>query len=171
MKHKTKLLATLGVVAGLAVAGYAVTAHANGGSHRCEGGQGERQHGMMGGGSHGMMGGGMRMMHMMETYDTNNDGALTVEEVTAERAKKFKAFDKNADGMLDLNEYQALWMDAMRERMVDRFQKHDNDGDGKISEQDFSERYSRMMTWMDRNEDGKIDREDHMGSRRHHGNN
>ena len=124
---------------------------------------------MMGGG-HGMMGGGKRMMHMMETYDTNNDGALTVEEVTAERAKKFKAFDKNADGTLDLNEYQALWMDAMRDRMVDRFQKHDNDGDGKISEQDFSERFSRMMTWMDRNEDGKIDRDDHMGQHRRHGN-
>jgi len=168
MKHKTKLLATLGVVTALAVGGYAAASYAHGEYHQKFGGHDGGRQGMMGGGS---FKGAKRMMHMMETYDSNGDGALTLDEVTAERARKFKEFDKNADGTLDLSEYQALWADAMRERMVDRFQKHDDDGDGKVTEEEFSKRFSRMMTWMDRNGDGKFDRDDHMermGERRHH---
>lgn len=152
MKHRTKLLTTLGVVAALSVGGYAAYAHASGDYHGRFGGQ-ERH---FGGGEHG----GKRMMRMLERYDTNGDGALTKDEVLGARAEQFKKFDSDGDGMLTLDEYQGLWMDAMRERMVDRFQQHDDDGDGKISAEDFSERYGRMMTWMDRNEDGKIDRDD-----------
>ena len=163
MKHKSKLIATVGIVTGLAIGGYALTSYASGYHERCGGYDGGR-HGMMGGGHKSAE----RMMHMMERYDSDSDGALTLDEIKTERGKQFKAFDKNADGSLDLGEYQALWADAMRERMVDRFQKHDNDGDGKISEEDFSGRFLRMMTWMDRNEDGKIDREDHPRGYRHH---
>ena len=102
-----------------------------------------------------------RGMRMMETYDTNGDGALTLDEITTERGKTFKQFDADGNGVLTLDEYQGRWMDAMRERMVDRFQKHDDDGDGRISVDDFNKRFKRMMAWMDRNGDGKLDREDH----------
>lgn len=164
MKHRTKILATLGIVTGLAVSGYALTSVAHEKYHARFGSHDARQHDMSGGRHHK---GAKRMMRMLETYDSNGDNALTLEEVTSERGRKFKQFDTNGDGTLDIGEYQGLWMDAMRERMVDRFQKHDNDGDGKITEADFSSRYNRMMKWMDRNGDGKVDRDDvHRG---HHG--
>ena len=84
----------------------------------------------------------------------------TLDEVLGERAKQFKKFDKNADGVLDLAEYKALWVEAMNERMVKGFQRHDSDGDGKISEQDFSKKITHMMMWMDKNGDCKVDRDD-----------
>lgn len=147
MKKSTKILTALGVVAGLAVSGFAVHAYAHGkdGYHR---------------GDHGGYKHMKRGMRMMETYDTNGDGALTLDEITTERGKTFKQFDADGNGVLTLDEYQGLWMDAMRERMVDRFQKHDDDGDGRISVDDFNKRFKRMMAWMDRNGDGKLDRED-----------
>lgn len=146
MKLRNKMLATLGVVGVLGAAGIAAASGMHEGYH--ERSEGHHKYAKRG-------------MHMMEVYDTNGDGALTLDEITAERGKKFKQFDADGDGMLTLDEYQALWADAMRERMVDRFQKHDDDGDGKISVDDFNKRFKRMMTRMDRNDDGKLDRDDH----------
>ncbi|MBO6946735.1 MAG: EF-hand domain-containing protein [Rhodospirillales bacterium] len=145
MKLRTKVLAMLGVVGVLGAAGIAAASGKHEGYHDRSGDHHKYA---------------KRGMHMMETYDTNGDGALTLDEITTERGKKFKQFDANGDGALTLDEYQGLWMDAMRERMVDRFQKHDDDGDGKISVDDFNKRFKRMMTWMDRNGDGKVDRDD-----------
>lgn len=163
MKNKTKLLAALGLVSSLAVGGYAVTAYAHGSDHDRGG---DSRHGSMHDG-HGKK--AKHMMRMLDRYDANNDGVLQLDEMSQGRANQFKKFDTNGDGMLTLDEYKALWLDAMHERMVDRFQKHDNDGDGKISEEDFSKRFMRMMTWMDRNEDGKLDRDDRRGyGGRHH---
>ena len=48
-------------------------------------------------------------------------------------------FDADNDGSLTLEEYQALWLDAMRERMVDRFQAHDDDGDAIVTVEEFVE--------------------------------
>ena len=60
-------------------------------------------------------------------------------------------------------------MQTMRPRMVKSFQKHDDDGDGRITSDDYSNRFYRMMTWMDQNEDGQIDAKDMRSNmRRHH---
>ncbi|MGJ3261153.1 MAG: EF-hand domain-containing protein [Rhodospirillales bacterium] len=162
MKKSTKILAALGVVTVLGAGGIAA---ASGMYDRDHGRHGERDGYHRG--DHDGYKHMKRGMRMMETYDTDGDGALTLDEINAERGKKFKQFDADGDGTLTLDEYQALWADAMRERMVDRFQKHDDDGDGKISVDDFNKRFKRMMTWMDRNGDGKLDRDDH-GRSRHH---
>ncbi|MEX0694643.1 MAG: hypothetical protein WD075_09385 [Rhodospirillales bacterium] len=143
MKNRTKFLAALGLISGLAVTGYALNADA-GGSHGRDGGHHK----------------GKRMMHMMERYDVNGDSALTQDEVLGERAKQFKTFDKNTDGVLDLAEYKALWAEAMNERMVRGFQRYDRDGDGRVSEQDYSKKIARMIAWMDKNGDAKVDRDD-----------
>ncbi|MBO6519943.1 MAG: EF-hand domain-containing protein [Rhodospirillales bacterium] len=152
MKHKTKVMAVVGVLAVLGAGGVAAASGMHEGYHEWRGDRDGHKYGGRG-------------MRMLETYDANGDGALTLDEITTERGKKFKQFDADGDGTLTLDEYQGLWMDAMRDRMVDRFQKHDDDGDGKITEDDFNKRFARMMTWMDRNGDGKIDRDDH--KRRH----
>ena len=105
-------------------------------------------------------GGMMRLGNMMELYDQNQDGALTQEEIDTVRAEQLAKFDANGDGSLNLAEYQALWLDAMHEQMVDRFQSHDDDGDGQVTAEEFGERQARMVRMMDRNEDGQIDRDD-----------
>ena len=48
-----------------------------------------------------------------EQLDTNHDGHLTAEEATYMPAEEFKAFDKNADGQLSLDEYIAGYRAAL----------------------------------------------------------
>jgi len=80
------------------------------------------QPGMMGMGMMGMgmehpgmmgMGGGarFRMMvpMMMAMMDTNNDGALSLEEVQAVHARMFNFIDKNRDGKVTPDEVQAAF--------------------------------------------------------------
>ena len=66
-------------------------------------------------GWHGGWGGpGGGMDRLMETFDTNKDGKLTQAEVDAYRNDQLAKFDKDGNGELNLEEYQALWADAMR---------------------------------------------------------
>jgi hypothetical protein len=57
---------------------------------------------------------------------------------------------------LTLEEYQALWMAAMRERMVDRFQSHDDDGDGLVTIEEFAEPFDGVVLRFYRNSDGQL---------------
>ena len=70
--------------------------------------------GMMGCGQPGMMGMGgghfrMMMPMMMAMMDTNNDGALSLEEVQAVHARMFTFIDKNKDGKVTPDEVQAAF--------------------------------------------------------------
>jgi hypothetical protein len=73
------------------------------------------QPGMMGMGEPGMMGMGggghfrMMMPMMLAMMDTNNDGALSLEEVQAVHARMFNFIDKNKDGKVTLDEVQAAF--------------------------------------------------------------
>lgn len=116
--------------------------------HRAEG----RRHGR-----------GMMAARSLEQFDTDGDGAVTQAEIDAFRDGRLQEFDSNGDGALSLEEYQALWLNAMRERMVDQFQHHDDDGDGSVTAEEFNANFSRMVERMDRNDDGKIDAEDRRG--------
>ena len=107
---------------------------------------------------------GRRMMHMFDTFDADGDGTLSQAEIDQARAQRLAAFDADGDGKLSLKEYEALWTDAMRERIVDRFQAHDDDGDGFVTAAEFGQPYDRMVARMDRNGDGVLSRED-MGPR------
>ncbi len=160
MKHRTKLLSTLGVVAALGIGGFAVATHADSDSYEC--GRYGLGHGDAHEGRHKHT---EHALRMLSRYDLNKDGALGLDEIRGERTRAFKAADADGDGTLTLKEYEALWSQTMRPRMVKSFQKHDDDGDGRITSEDYSSRFERMMTWMDRNKDGKIDADD---MRRHH---
>jgi EF hand len=102
------------------------------------------------GGGHG---GGMRFF---EQFDANQDGRLTQAEVDEVRRSQLTEFDQNGDGSLTLEEYQALWLDAMREHMVDRFQAHDDDGDGMVTAEEFGEPFDRIVSRLDQNGDGEL---------------
>jgi Ca2+-binding EF-hand superfamily protein len=93
---------------------------------------------------------------LFEQYDANQDGRLTQAEIDQVRQSRLAEFDQNGDGKLTLDEYQALWMAAMRERMVDRFQAHDDDGDGMVTVEEFGESFDRMVGRLDANDDGTL---------------
>jgi hypothetical protein len=152
MKRSTRIaLATAAAVAAGGV--IAATAHADG---RWEGGAGYHQAKAEFGGDKG----GKRMMKMFETFDANGDGALTQEEIDTYRSARLAEFDANGDKVLTLEEYQALWLDAMHERMVDGFQRLDADGDGQVTGTEFNAPFARLVARADRNDDGKLDASD-----------
>ncbi len=106
------------------------------------------------------------MDRMMATYDTNEDGQITQEEIDGFRATRLAEFDTDGNGSLSLSEYEALWLDAYRERMVDNFQRHDDDGDGMVTVEEFGEDQSRIVARMDSNDDGVLTQDDRMKKRK-----
>jgi len=114
-------------------------------------------HGKRHGGGHT---GGGHMFRMLESFGTNEDGKLSQEEIDQSRGERFGRFDGDADQALTLQEYEQLWLDAMREVMVDRFQDLDADGDAKVTAEEFKRPFAKMVQRRDRNGDGVIDRED-----------
>lgn len=162
MKRSTTRILTATAIAGIGLAGLAAVSLAHGDGHSRWRMHGGGQYGM---GGHGM--GGHGGMHdMMLGFDADGDGKLSQEEIDQGRANQLKKFDKDGDGTLNLAEYEALWLDVMRERMVDRFQGHDADGDGKVTAEEFGKRFANMVKYMDSNGDGVLDASD---MRRRHG--
>jgi len=190
MKRSTTRILTATAIAGIGLVGLAAVSLADGdgpsrwrmhdGGQYGMGGSGMGGHGMgghgggqgggygggHGGGHGGGYGGGPGMHDMLLGFDANDDGKLSQEEIDQGRANQLKKFDKNGDGTLNLAEYEALWLDAKRERMVDRFQGHDADGDGKVTREEFGARFAGMVKFMDTNGDGVLDESD---MRRRHG--
>ncbi|MEQ9557546.1 MAG: hypothetical protein RIG67_17390 [Rhodospirillales bacterium] len=114
---------------------------------------------------------------LFERYDANQDGKITKDEITAARKASITKYDADKDGQLSLNEFQGLFNEIMRQRMVRMFQKLDRDGDAKVTEAEIARRVDRMMARLDRNDDGEIERSElkrkHKGhdrdDRGHHG--
>lgn len=171
MKRSTTRILTATAIAGIGLAGLAAVSLADGAGQRGWGMHEAGYSGMGGymGGGHmggGHMGGGFGfgghggMYTTMLGFDANEDGKLSQEEIDTGRASQLKKFDKNGDGTLNIAEYEALWLDAMHERMVDRFQGHDSNGDGKVTAEEFGDRFVNMVKYMDSNGDGVIDESD-----------
>jgi len=111
-----------------------------GGQGGMMGGQG----GMMGG-QGGMMGGQGGMMGIMDrdmmAMMMPNGGP---QNMPADLSAKLGEFDADADGALTLEEFEAFHMSVVRDRMVDRFQHLDADGDGQISQNEMETAGTRM---------------------------
>ncbi len=93
------------------------------------------------------------------TFDTNGDGRVTQAEIDEFRSNRLSEFDTNSDGNLTLTEYQALWLAAMREKMVDRFQDLDADGNAVVTTEDFKRPFANLVRRLDKNGDGDLSRE------------
>ena len=170
MKTTTKIAVAFVTLAGIGAA--AVSAQADSRWQAREGGpakmvqqahggefgrQGHRFHGDR---HRGGKEGRHRLYRMLDSFDTNEDGKLTQEEIDTFRSERLGQFDGDGDKSLTLQEYERLWLDGMRERMVDRFQDLDADGDGKVTTEEFQRPFAKVMRRADRNGDGVIDETD-----------
>ena len=117
----------------------------------------ERRSERRGGGRRGMM------RDFMRQADANGDRALTQEEVDAFITEKVELGDTNGDGSLTLEEFRIVFMDLANRRIVDAFQRQDEDGDGLITPAELDERFGDIVERMDRNDDGVLDRDDRRG--------
>jgi hypothetical protein len=158
MKRSTKFV--LAAVAAVGVAAVAVPVIAQ---------QVQMQHGgmmrdgvgMMGGHDE-MMGGGMGMMGMMggaqsyamATFDTNKDGTLSPEEMTAGIKAELKTYDTDANGSLSLEEFAVMHAAHTRPMTVRAFQMHDADGDAQVTEAEMSAMAAMMQDHMGVQQDG-----------------
>ena len=71
-------------------------------------------------------------------YHLPTAAAKSVSEIDEARAGSMARFDINQDGKLSLKEYEALWLEKMRARMVDGFQRLDQDGDATVTAEEFA---------------------------------
>ncbi|MEM6680245.1 MAG: hypothetical protein AAF675_20470 [Pseudomonadota bacterium] len=155
------------LITGAAIAALAIGAFATG-LPQAAAQQGERYaaRGLQGaehrGGPRGMRG-DRRMngyIRLRDQFDSNGDGAITQTEIDGTRDGQVTRFDTDGDGALSIEEYEALWLDAMRNRMIRRFQSHDRDGDGIVSAEEYRQRTRDLVLRHDRTGDGQLTIED-----------
>ena len=112
-------------------------------------------------GSHdGIMSGAMGMMmgaaqsHAMATFDTDNDGTLSPEEITAGIQAKLSTYDTDANSTLSLEEFAVMHAAHTRPMTVRAFQMHDPDGDAQVTEAEMAAMAAMMQSHMSGQQDG-----------------
>jgi hypothetical protein len=173
MRRSVKIaLATsaLAAAGGLFLVGSGLADNGPGQWHRMGGAMG---HMRMMGGHMGMMG---SIAHeMLKGVDSNDDGALSQDEINAAVNARLSKFDADKNGSLSLTEFEALWAEITRPMAVRSFQFLDPDGDAAVSKAELDDRFSHLVSRFDHNKDGTLSPADHMGQRggprwwRHHG--
>jgi len=150
MKRSTKSIVTVAAIAAagsIAVAGASLADRGFGGRHG-------------GGYGHGHGGFGPRVLTMFQKFDLDQDGRLTQAEIDDARQGQLAQFDADKDGRLTLKEFEGLWLERMRERMVDHFQRLDADGDGVVTKEEFGAPMAFIVVLSDRNGDGALSLDD-----------
>ncbi len=129
-------------------------------------GSGLAQSGPGGAGHMGPMGGpmggfGELRREMMKDIDTNNDGALSQDEINAAINSRFAEFDADKNGSLSLQEFEALWAEITKPIAVRTFQFLDPNGDAAIAKSELDDRFGGIVARFDRNGDGMLSSADH----------
>jgi len=112
---------------------------------------------------HGKDHGGHRggiMRAIMQQVDANGDRAITQTEIDTFRSDLVSGADVSGEGAISLDEFETIYLELTRNRMVDQFQDLDADGDGVISQSEMDARFGNIVQRMDRNDDGQLDRAD-----------
>ena len=158
MKRTAKL--ALATVAALGLAAVALPVAADQAHHGAQagGGMGDGTNianmmrgsgGMMGGGLMGMMGMmGAAQANVMASFDTDKDGTLSPEEMTAGIKAEMAKYDTDANGTLSLDEFAVMQAVRTRPMTVRAFQMHDSDGDGQVTEAEIAAMAELMQDHM-----------------------
>ena len=132
------------------------------GKGRHEGGRHGRHEGR-GKGGRGRRGGMMR--EIFARVDADGDGEVTRAEIDAFRTAQVSGADTGGDGALSIEEFDTLYRQFTRTRMVRVFQRLDRDGDGVVSAAEMGRPIDRMIERMDRDGDGVLTLERGRGKR------
>ncbi len=111
-------------------------------------------------GGHGGGRGGDMLREILTLVDADNDGAISQAEIDTFRAAQVGAADTNGDGQISLAEFGPAWTTFMQSRIVDDFQRLDDNGDGQIAADELDARLGGVVERMDRNGDGLLSPDD-----------
>jgi hypothetical protein len=115
------------------------------------------------GGRHGMR---------FDRLDTDQSGDVTFEEFSAALKSRIGDADANHDGKMTVDEIaseiEKMRAERMARRIIDRF---DTNGDGVLTADEISSRQKKMFALLDRNDDGRIEKDEmpRHGFRHRHG--
>jgi Ca2+-binding EF-hand superfamily protein len=102
-------------------------------------------------------GGGMRF----ERADADKSGDVSFEEFAAAMKTRMTTADADKDGKMTVaeiaDEIERQRAERMARRIVERF---DTDGDGALTLAEIESRQKKMFALLDRNDDGKVVREE-----------
>lgn len=117
------------------------------------------------GGREGHGDGAQMMLKLFAQIDADDNGEVTQAEIDAYRSAQISGADASGDGNLSIEEFDTLYRAFTRERMVDAFQRLDDDGDGQITPAELDLRLDGVVERMDRNGDGVLTIQDRRGRR------
>jgi hypothetical protein len=96
-----------------------------------------------------------------ERADADSSGDVTFEEFAAAMKNRIGNADADKDGKMTVgeiaSEIERMRAERMARRLVERF---DTDGDGALTAAEIESRQKKMFALMDRNDDGKIIKEE-----------
>ncbi|MDP9134915.1 MAG: EF-hand domain-containing protein [Actinomycetota bacterium] len=97
-----------------------------------------------------------RVPALLAALDADRDGKLTLQELHTAREQQVDRFDRNGDGRLSAEEYQAWWLETAQARLARQFRADDRDKDGEITLQELVERSNELLRRRDIDRDGSL---------------
>ena len=94
---------------------------------------------------------------MFAHLDADKDGNITRAEHDAARAQRLAGLDANRDGFVSYEEHEAAKERRAREMFTKR---HDENGDGRVSVDEMSDRGEGMFERLDADKDGVVSAEE-----------
>lgn len=114
-----------------------------------------------GGAGPGMMQGMARQM--FSGFDQDKDGKLSPDEVPADFRKNFDTLDADGDGALTVEEFVGAMQPGGKKTdadLVNRVLRHDENGDGQVSEEEAPQFIKKHFAKLDANSDGLLDEQE-----------
>jgi|GEM_PF-715415 len=112
----------------------------------------------------------MRGLMRLAAADTNNDGAVSLDEAMALAAGRFQRMDANGDGSIDAADRQAhrkANLDYRVKRFIHRFGRQADEA-GKVTHAEFDKVARQRFARLDLDKNGKITRNERRGGRLGH---